>query len=76
VTAVPLLPFAAAARRIRLRTLRLIQYPGPSMQLVLAIAWFGEPFGVNRAVGHDAIWLALVIYPVDGLRTRRTVAPG
>jgi chloramphenicol-sensitive protein RarD len=76
VTAVPLLLFAAAARRIRLSTLGLIQYLGPSMQLVMAIAWFGEPFGVNRAVGYGAIWLALVIYSVDGLRTRRTAASG
>lgn len=76
VTAVPLLLFAAAARHVCLSTLGLIQYLGPSMPLVMAIAWFGEPFGVNRAVGYGAIWLALVIYPVDGLHTRRTVAPG
>ncbi len=76
VTAVPLLLFAAAARRIRLSTLGVIQYLGPSIQLVMAIVWFHEPFGVGRAVGYGAIWLALVIYTVDGLITSRRAAAG
>lgn len=75
VTAVPLLLFAAAARRIRLSTLGLIQYLGPSIQLVMAIAWFHEPFETTRAMGYGAIWLALVIYTVEGLVvSRRTAA--
>jgi chloramphenicol-sensitive protein RarD len=74
VTAVPLLLFAAAARRIRLSTLGVIQYLGPSIQLLMAIAWYHEPFGVGRAVGYGAIWLALVIYTVDGLITSRRAA--
>jgi chloramphenicol-sensitive protein RarD len=74
VTAVPLLLFAAAARRIRLSTLGVIQYLGPSIQLVMAIVWFHEPFGAGRAVGYGAIWLALVIYTVDGLFATRRVS--
>lgn len=75
VTAVPLLLFAAAARRIRLSTLGLIQYLGPSMQLVMAIVWFHEPFGAGRAVGYGVIWLALAIYTAEGLWVMRRAGP-
>jgi len=67
VTALPLLFFAAAARRIPLSTLGLIQYLGPSVQLLLAIFLFGEPFGGAKALGFAAIWAALVLYTGDML---------
>lgn len=67
VTALPLLFFAAAARRIPLSTLGLIQYLGPSVQLLLAIFLFGEPFGGAKAMGFAAIWAALVLYTGDML---------
>lgn len=67
VTALPLLFFAAAARRIPLSTLGLIQYLGPSVQLLLAIFLFGEPFGGAKALGFAAIWTALVLYTGDML---------
>lgn len=81
ITAIPLLLFAAGARRISLATLGLLQYLGPSLQLMLAIWLYHEPFGIDRLIGFVAIWLALVIYSGEGLwrawSSRSTVAlPG
>ncbi len=68
VTAVPLLLFAAGARRIRMSTLGLLQYLAPSIQFVLGVWLFGEPFSGSRLLGFGLIWLALAIYSVEGWR--------
>lgn len=68
VTAIPLLLFASGARRIPLTTLGLLQYLAPSIQFMLGIWLFREPFSGARMVGFCLIWLALAIYSVDGLR--------
>ena len=71
VTALPLALFSFGARRIPLSTIGLIQYIGPSLQLLLGITMFGEPFPAVRALGFGMIWLALAVYIVDGaLRPR------
>jgi chloramphenicol-sensitive protein RarD len=69
VTALPLAFFSFGARRIPLSTIGLIQYIGPSLQLLLGITMFGEPFPMVRALGFGLIWLALAVYLVDGLRS-------
>ncbi len=76
VTAIPLLLFAAGARRIPMSTLGLLQYLGPSIQFVLGVWLFHEPFAAARGVGFGLIWLALLVYSVDGVRhgVRRTAA--
>jgi chloramphenicol-sensitive protein RarD len=66
VTAVPLLLFAAAARRIPFSTLGLLQYLGPSLQLLLGVWLYGEPFA-ERAPGYVLIWIALAVFSVEGL---------
>ncbi|HEY0857283.1 MAG TPA: EamA family transporter RarD [Albitalea sp.] len=65
VTAIPLLLFAAGARRIRMSTLGLLQYLAPSIQLVLGIWLYHEPFGGTRMVGFALIWLALAVYSAE-----------
>ncbi|HUG21453.1 EamA family transporter RarD [Piscinibacter sp.] len=76
VTAIPLLLFAAGARRIPLSTLGLLQYLAPSIQFVLGIWLFHEAFTPTRFVGFCLIWLALAIYSAEGwLRTRTPAAP-
>ncbi|GAP35658.1 protein rarD [Piscinibacter sakaiensis] len=76
VTAVPLLLFAAGARRVTMTTLGLLQYIGPSLQLLVGVGLLGERFGAERLPGFVLIWLALATYSVDGLRqARRPVAP-
>jgi chloramphenicol-sensitive protein RarD len=71
VTAIPLLLFAYGARRIRLSTLGLLQYLAPSVQLVLGIWVYHEPFSRSRALTFAFIWAALVIYTADNLLAQR-----
>jgi len=75
LTALPLLLFAAGARRLPLATVGLMQYLGPSIQLALGIWFFHEPFDARRLVGFALIWSALAVYSLDGWRvSRRTAA--
>lgn len=67
LTAVPLLLFGGAARRINLSTLGLIQYIAPSIQLLLGVLVYNEPFSLDRAIGFSLIWIALFIYSVEGV---------
>ena len=68
VTAIPLLLFAAGARRIRLTTLGLLQYLAPSIQFVLGLWLFAEPFSASRMAGFGLIWAALLLYSLEGWR--------
>ena len=68
VTAIPLLLFAAGARRVRMATLGLLQYLAPSIQLVLGVWLFHERFTPMRTAGFCLIWAALLIYSIDGWR--------
>ncbi len=68
ITAIPLLLFAAAARRLSMATLGIVQYLGPSIQFLLGVWVFNEPFSAGRLIGFGGIWLALLIYTLDGLR--------
>jgi chloramphenicol-sensitive protein RarD len=65
VTAAPLLLFAAGARRIALSTLGLLQYLGPSLQLLLGVWLYDEPFA-DRAFGYVLIWIALAVFTIEG----------
>lgn len=71
ITAIPLVLFSFGARRIPYSTVGLLQYIAPTMQFLLAILLFNEPFGGPRAVGFALIWTALAIYAVDGVRRSR-----
>jgi chloramphenicol-sensitive protein RarD len=75
LTAVPLVLFAYGARRIPYSTVGLLQYIGPTIQLLLAVLVFHEPFGGPRVLGFVMIWTALAIYAADGVwRSRKTRA--
>jgi chloramphenicol-sensitive protein RarD len=75
LTAIPLILFAFGARRIPYSTVGLLQYTAPTIQLLLAVVIFREPFGGPRAIGFSLIWAALAIYAVDGVwRARRVGA--
>jgi chloramphenicol-sensitive protein RarD len=74
VTTIPLLLFAAGARRLSLTSLGLLQYTSPTVQLLLGIWLFHEPFTTARLFGFAVIWVALVIYTADGWRTSRRFA--
>jgi chloramphenicol-sensitive protein RarD len=66
VTAAPLLLFAAGARRIPLSTLGLLQYIGPSLQLLIGVWLYHEPFA-ERAPGYVLIWIALAVFSIEGI---------
>jgi chloramphenicol-sensitive protein RarD len=74
VTAVPLLLFNAAAKRLPYSTLGFLQYIAPSMQFLLAVLVFGERLTTAHIVCFGAIWTALAIYAADGLRLSRAAA--
>ena len=74
LTALPLLLFAAGARRLPLATVGLMQYIGPSIQLALGIWVFHEPFDSRRLIGFALIWSALAVYSADGWRVSRRPA--
>jgi chloramphenicol-sensitive protein RarD len=67
ITAVPLLFFAAGARRIPFATLGVLQYSGPSLQLLIGVQLYGEPFDTDKLIAYGAIWVALAIFSIDGL---------
>ncbi len=67
VTAIPLLLFAAGARRIRMSTLGLLQYIGPTIQFGLGVWLYNEPFSGSRIVGFLLIWTALAVYSIESL---------
>lgn len=67
VTAIPLLLFAYGARLIPLSLVGLLQYIGPSLQLLIGVWLFKEPFGGSKLIGFALIWSGLLIYSVDGL---------
>jgi chloramphenicol-sensitive protein RarD len=67
ITAIPLLLFAAGARRIPMTTLGLLQYISPLVQLLLGVWLYHEPFDSNKLAGFIAIWAALIVYSAEGL---------
>ena len=70
-TSVPLLLFTGAARRLPLSTLGFLQYLSPSLQLLVGVFLYGEPFPPARAVGFALIWAALAVFAVHTLRRGR-----
>jgi chloramphenicol-sensitive protein RarD len=73
-TAIPLLLFAAGARRIPLSVLGLLQYISPTMQFLLGVVVFHEAFTADKLVGFILIWSALALYAAEGLYRHRQQA--
>jgi chloramphenicol-sensitive protein RarD len=71
-TAVPLLLFAAAARRVPLSTVGLLQYVTPLMQLSIGVFVYDEPMPPARLAGFAIVWLALAVFTTDSLRSARS----
>jgi chloramphenicol-sensitive protein RarD len=71
VTAIPLLLFATAARRLDYSTLGFVQYLAPTIQFLCGVLLYNEPLTGARIISFGLIWLALAIFSVDGLRRMR-----
>ena len=67
VTAVPLILFGAAAIRIPLSTIGLMQYIAPTMHFVIGVAIYGEAMPAGRVAGFVLVWIALIVLTVDAL---------
>jgi chloramphenicol-sensitive protein RarD len=65
ITAVPLLFFGAALRRLRLSTMGFLQYVNPSLQFLVAIAFFREPLDRTKLGSFLLCWLAIAVYVTD-----------
>jgi chloramphenicol-sensitive protein RarD len=75
LTALPLIGFADAVRRIPYSVVGLMQYIAPTLQLLCGVLVLGEEFGSERAIGFVLIWIALALYAGEGLlRAQRPVA--
>lgn len=70
-TAMPLIGFAYAVRRISLTTVGILQFIAPTLQLLSGVLVFREPFDQTRLIGFACIWLALAVFVIDILRPHR-----
>jgi chloramphenicol-sensitive protein RarD len=70
LTAVPLLMFGAALRRLQLSTIGFLQYIGPTLQLLIAVAVFHEPLDHTKLTSFALCWLGIAIYTADSIFTR------
>ncbi len=71
VTLVPLLLFAAAAKRVSMMALGMTQYIGPTCQLLVGVFLYQEPFALGKILAFGFIWVALFVYSVDELNQQR-----
>lgn len=71
ITAVPLLFFAASARRVTMATLGILQYLAPTLQFLIGIFIYGEAFSRTQLIGFSFIWVALAVYSVESFRHSR-----
>jgi chloramphenicol-sensitive protein RarD len=73
ITAVPLLLFAAGARRVSLTTIGLLQFAAPILQFLIGWLVLGEPMPLERWIGFGLVWLALIVLTVDSVLHARRV---
>lgn len=71
VTVIPLLCFGAAAVRVSLVTIGLLQYIAPILQFALGVLWYHEPMPASRWIGFVLVWIALVVFTYEAATHRR-----
>jgi chloramphenicol-sensitive protein RarD len=71
LTAIPLLLFSKAAQEIPLSMVGLLFYMTPTMQFLIGVSIYGEPFTQARMIGFSLVWTALLLYSVEGIIVRR-----
>jgi chloramphenicol-sensitive protein RarD len=70
VTVVPLILFASAAQRIPLSLMGILQYINPTMQFLLGVLVYKEPFDHHRLIGFAVVWVALILFGLEGTLAR------
>lgn len=71
VTSVPLLMFASAARQIPLTVIGILQYVAPTLQFLIGVFLYHEPFDQSRLIGFGLVWLALIIFWLENYFSNR-----
>ncbi len=71
VTTVPLLLFGSAVQRIPLALVGVLQYINPTLQFLLGTLVYHEPFSISQFIGFSIVWIALILYGVEGLVSYR-----
>jgi chloramphenicol-sensitive protein RarD len=71
MTTVPLLMFASAARRIPLSLVGILQYIAPTLQFLLGVLVYGEPFTHTQLIGFGMVWVALILFGGEGYLASR-----
>jgi chloramphenicol-sensitive protein RarD len=71
VTSLPLIAFAAGARRLSLTLIGLLQYIGPSIAFLIAVFYYDEPMNMERLTTFILIWIALALFSIEGLLVQR-----
>ena len=71
VTTIPLLMFASAAKEIPLNMIGVLQYFAPTIQFLIGVFLYKEPFDATRFIGFGIVWLALIIFWVENLLAHR-----
>lgn len=71
VTSIPLLMFASAARQIPLTMIGVLQYIAPTLQFIIGVFVYQEPFDQSRLIGFSLVWLALLIFWVENYLAHR-----
>jgi chloramphenicol-sensitive protein RarD len=75
VTSIPLLMFASAARQIPLTMIGVLQYVAPTLQFLIGVFLYHEPFDHSRLIGFSLVWLALIIFWVENYLAHRVPVP-
>ena len=75
VTSIPLLMFASAARQIPLTMIGVLQYVAPTLQFLIGVFLYHEPFDQSRLIGFSMVWLALIIFWVENYHASRMPVP-
>lgn len=71
VTTVPLILFAAGAKRISLTNLSIVQYVSPTIQFLIGLLVLGEKFSLNQFIGYALVWIAVALYVYTSLVSAR-----
>ncbi len=71
VTVIPLWMFSTAAQRIPLTMIGILQYVNPTMQFLLGVLIYKEPFDHRRLIGFGVVWVALILFGLEGYLAQR-----
>jgi chloramphenicol-sensitive protein RarD len=67
ITAIPLILFASGAPKVPLTTIGILQYIAPTIQFLIGVFIYDEPFTTGKLIGFSIVWIALIIFTVEGL---------